>query len=426
VLSVSLLAMLFVSVLALAADAGAWEANYDESKIPPYTLPDPLVMNDGTPVKTAADWPARRAEILALFESQMFGKMPGKPERQTVELLNEDSAALDGQAYRREVRITVTQGGKSLAFDLLIYLPPDAPRPVPVFLMLNFFGNHSISTDPGIHLNENWFRNSKDKGTEGNRATEASRGASASRWPVEHILSRGYGVATIYYGDLDPDFDDGFQNGLHSLFYRPGQTRPEPDEWGSIGAWAWGLSRAMDYFETTDDIDAKQVAVAGHSRLGKTSLWAGATDERFAIVISNDSGCGGAALSRRAIGETVWRINNSFPHWFCDNFTAYNDKEGELPFDQHELIALMAPRPVYVASAQDDKWADPKGEFLSCAHADPVYKLLDLDGLPGRQMPGVNEPVAGTIGYHMRDGGHDVKLYDWERYMDFADRHFGR
>lgn len=425
-LSLSLTAILLVSLLALAADAGAWEANYDESKITPYVLPDPLVMNDGTPVTDAAAWRARRAELLALFESQMFGKMPGRPERQTVAGLNEDPQALGGAAYRREVRITVGQGDKSLAFDLLIYLPPDAPRPVPVFLMLNFFGNHSISTDPGIHLNEGWFRNSKDKHTEGNRATEASRGASASRWPVERILARGYGVATIYYGDLDPDFDDGFQNGLHPLFYKPGQTQPAADEWGSIGAWAWGLSRALDYFETTTDIDAQRVAVAGHSRLGKTSLWAGATDERFAIVISNDSGCGGAALSRRAIGETVWRINTSFPHWFCDNYLAYNDKEGEQPFDQHELIALMAPRPVYVASAEDDKWADPKGEFLSCVHADPVYKLLGLPGLPTLEMPAVDQPVMGTIGYHIRTGGHDVKEFDWDRYMDFADLHYGR
>ncbi len=287
-LSASLIAMLLLSLLALAADATAWEANYDEAKIPPYTLPDPLIMNDGTPVKTAADWPARRAEILAMFESQMFGKLPGRPERQTAVVLNEDPAALGGVAYRREVRITVGQGDKSLAFDLLLYLPADGPRPVPVFLMLNFDGNQSIHSDPGIRLNENWMRDSKDKGMVDHRATEASRGVSSSRWPVEHILSRGYGVATIYYGDLDPDVDDGFQNGLHPLFYKAGQTKPAPDEWGSIGAWAWGLSRALDYLETTSDVDAKRVAVAGHSRLGKTSLWAGATDERFAIVISND------------------------------------------------------------------------------------------------------------------------------------------
>ena len=426
-LSASLVTLVLLAVLSLAADATAWEANYDEAKMPSYTLPDPLVMEDGSPVRNASAWRVkRRPEILALFEQEVYGKMPGKPERQSATVLNEDPAALGGKAYRREMRITVGQGDREQSFDLLVYLPPDAPRPVPVFLMLNFFGNHTISADSGVHLNENWMRNSDAKHTQGNKATAESRGTSASRWPVEHILERGYGLATIYCGDLDPDYDDGFQNGVHPLFYKPGQTRPDPDEWGTIGAWAWGLSRAMDYFETADDIDAAHIAVAGHSRLGKTSLWAGATDERFAIVISNDSGCGGAALSRRAIGETVWRINNSFPHWFCDNFLKYDDNEGALPVDQHELLALVAPRPLYVASAEEDKWADQKGEFLSCVGADPVYKLLQCEGLPTDTMPDIDQPVVGTIGYHIRTGGHDVKLFDWDRYMDFADKHWGR
>lgn len=394
--------------------------NYDEASIVPYELPDPLRFEEGKRVQSLADWTERRLEILHLFEDHVYGKTPGPPEVFRVSTSEVNTNALDGLAVRKQVSIFFSASDYP-RLDLLIYLPASSKKPVPVFAGLNFTGNCSIHPDPAIKISEQWAMTREQGPVSEMHADESSRGIAYSRWPIESILSRGYAVATACYGDLDPDYDDHFLNGVHPLFDR---LQPRlANAWGAIGAWAWGLSRILDYIAIDSDLDETKTAVIGHSRLGKAALWAGAQDERFAMVISNNSGCGGAALFRRKIGETAKLINDRFPHWFCENFKKYNSKEELLPIDQHQLIALAAPRPVYVASAAEDLWADPRGEFLASKAAAPVYDLFGPGNLDVEEMPAPGSAVISRMGYHIRSGPHDITLFDWQKYLDFADIH---
>ena len=403
--------------LLLSAASGAQPsgANYDESKVPRYTLPDPLVLQDGAPVRDAATWQQkRRPEILHLFETNVYGHSPARPPHMTFELSSIDAHALGGKAIRKEVTVYVTGRKDGPKLNVVLYLPAASSKPVPVFLGLNFTGNHTVNADPGIRLGEIWLRDRERKAFTRQRGTEQSRGSAASRWQVEKILARGYGLATIYYGDIEPDFDGGLPYSVRKEF---------SGDWGAIGAWAWGLSRALDYLETDHAVDAKRVAVMGHSRLGKAALWAGAQDTRFALVVSNDSGEGGAAISRRNFGERIADLNTRFPWWFTPAYRQFDGREEALPVDQHMLLALIAPRPLYVASAAEDLWADPHGEFLSAVGAGPVYRLLGKQGLGTDRMPSVGQPIQHTVAYHVRAGKHDVTEYDWEQYLTFADQH---
>lgn len=419
------------SVNALYAAEPA-DTNYDEQRVPSYVLP-PLMPEAVSADIAKAHWnQARRSEILSLFEQHVYGKTPTDSMTISSEVIEQSDNALGGIAKRRQLRLTIspsatTTNGDSrrqIQIDVLVYTPKKAKGRVPAFIGLNFYGNQTVHSEPEIQISQQWMRGNSSIGIINNRATEKTRGVYHERWQPEMLVERGYGLVTAYYGDIDPDnYRHDFSDGVHPLFYQPGQTKPADNEWGAIAAWAWGLSKIRVALEADQLIDAKRLAVIGHSRLGKTALWAGAQDQEFAMVISNNSGCGGAALFRRCYGERIHHMLKPIGYWFCRNIANYAHRESELPVDQHMLLALVAPRPLYVASAEGDQWADPKGEFLAAQHASPVYKLLGTEGLPVDKMPKPNEPVAGRIGYHIRVGDHGVTQYDWNQYLDFADEH---
>jgi hypothetical protein len=403
------------------------KTNFTESKVPEYELPEVLVTQKGEKVTTRKDWiEKRRPELIRLFEENMYGKVPGELKIHSYQIIEQSDNALNNKAVRKQLVLNFQGNGKEMSVAILIYLPKNIKK-APLFLGYNFYGNQTIINDTNIILNKSWVRNNPSLGIVNHVATEQSRGGMNNRWAIDMIIEAGYGVATMYYGDVDPDkareCGVDYTDGVHYLLYKKGQTKPLPDQWGAISAWAWGLSRAMDYLENDNDVDKNRIIVFGHSRLGKTALWAGALDQRFSAVISNSSGCGGAALSRRRYGERLSVINQKQEGWLCGNSKKYDWKEDELPVDQHELIALLAPRTVYIASAKEDNWADPKGEFLSGYYASPVYELFGKVGITANKMPEVNQPIMNTIGYHIRKGKHDITDYDWEQFIKFLDKH---
>jgi hypothetical protein len=410
------------------ADAAGADPNYDEAAVRPYTLPELLAGPDGKPVATAAAWrETARPHQFALLEKYVYGRrLPPRPVT-VVGQVERAEVTLGGVgATRLQATLRLGDGPAARETDVLLYLPRQAAvGRVPVFLALNFHGNQAEDPDPAVRLCRSYVLNDPAARIIGNRATEKSRGADQRRWPLAAMLGRGYGMATACCGDIFPDRADGRAESVLPSLGRPVAGELPADEPGAVGAWAWGLSRILDWLVTLPEVDPARVAVVGHSRLGKAALWAGACDERFAVVISNESGCGGAALSRRNYGETVEVITRRFPHWFCPAFAGYAGREAELPCDQHTLLAMTAPRPLYVASAVEDRWADPHGEFLAAVAAEPAWKLFGLTGLGTTEMPAVDQPVGQTIGYHVRTGKHDLLEYDWLRYAEFAGRHGG-
>lgn len=422
----------FLSLMILSgedwADAQQKTANYDEAKIAPYTLPELLVTQNGSKITTPDAWNTiRRPEVLALFQEHVFGRTPGNWGKVSFETVQVKKDALGGKATRKLIHIALPEHPSWPGMEVMLYTPNGLANPAPCFVGPSFGGNHAVSTEPDVPLSTRWMRPSKEKGIVDNRATEASRGNESSRWPLEQIIGQGFAVATYYYGDIEPDHANGWKEGLRAALSKDGpNTEWNNGDWGAIGAWAWGLSRIADYLETDTDIDAKHLAVVGHSRLGKTSLWAGAQDERFGVVISNNSGEGGAAIMRRNIGETTAIITKAFPHWFTKTYAGYSNNETASPIDHHMLIALAAPRPVYIASAVEDTWADPKGEFLSGLNAEPVYALFSKAGYGVKEQPAIDHPVGDVIAYHVRTGKHDINSYDWTQYLAFAKRHFGK
>lgn len=374
------------------------EANYDESKVPDFKLPEILQTATGQPVTTINQWKyQRRPEIVNTFAEQVYGQLPRDFDSIQFEIVSENSSTINGIATAKEIDITVSRNGNSLPIRLNLLIPNDADKPVPVTLLMNHRGPTNM---------------------------DITRESKEDFWPAEMILQRGYAAAVFNVEDVADDNPETYTEDLLETLY-PEQIG-QGDGMMALSAWGWGAMRVMDYFETDQDIDQQKSILIGHSRGGKSSLWTGANDERWGIVVANESGAVGAALSKRKFGETVEIINNGFPYWFTPNFEQYNQKESDMPFDQHMLVAAIAPRGVYITAAEEDQWADPKGMYESLFHATEVYRqIYGMSVSLEKQMPEINDPTDNSnIGYHIRDGEHDLKTYDWEQFLNFSDRHF--
>lgn len=405
--------------------------SYDESKVGNLSIPELLVAADGTKIDSIELWEKiRRPELLKLFQVEVFGKTTEKLNAPLQsEILFENPKALHGKATMRISRLRLPDSAKDSPFyiEVLSFLPnrTHSTQKTPVFVGLNFAGNQTTIDDSNIPLPIRWIRGSPSRKIINNRGTDISRGTAAERWPFEEIIDRGYGIATAYYGDISLDNRDFYTKGFPSLF-ELSQNDDREAPIGSISAWAWGLSRIADYLRTLPQVAEDKIAVVGHSRLGKTALWAGAQDTSFGLVISNNSGASGAALSRRIFGERIADTYGMNPHWFTPRYRFYASNEEALPLDQHQLIALVAPRPVYIASASEDLSADPKGEFLGGKLASPAWELYGKHGLLEAYEPPIQQPIGDFIGYHCREGKHNILSYDWQQFMNFADRHWGK
>ena len=381
------------------------DVHYDETSVPHYDLPELLTTVEGDPVTTAEAWRTiRRPQIMSLFSNLVYGKVPtpAQPIKITFSVRETDPDFMAGKATRKDVIITLANAERSMEMLVIVYVPNGATGPVPAIM------KHS-------------FNNTKSPAFEVHR-TEPDR--LRNGWPLGQILDRGFGFIAVYHEDLVKHNEVSFENSIHRLFYPEGQSFPKAHEWGVLSAVAWGAMRAMDYLETDDDIDHTRVALMGHSKMGKATLWTAAQDERFALAISAQSGCAGAALWRRESGETLEKMVTRFPYWLCRNAWKFVGQEDDLPIDQHMLIACIAPRPVYIHSGVEDTWADGRGEYLSAYHASEVYRLLGKTGLDSEASPPVGEAILDrSVGYHIREGGHSIEPYDWDRFLDFADFH---